>query len=123
MSLARNWINDYVPEHDRTHVREEPDVETLRALTGEDRACLDLLLERMADDWTLEGLTRLVYGVPKLMHGLGLDDPPDAATRASQKRFFRLLYTLLTSSERGPRLPTLLMALGQDRTRSLLTTP
>ena len=123
LSLARNWINEYVPEQDRTHVRDEPDVETLRALTGEDRACLDLLLERMADDWTLEGLTRLVYGVPKLMHGLGLDDPPDAATRASQKRFFRLLYTLLTSSERGPRLPTLLMALGQDRTRGLLTTP
>jgi lysyl-tRNA synthetase class 1 len=123
LSLARNWISGYVPEQDRTHVRDEPDVETLRGLTGEDQACLDLLLRRLGDDWTLEGLTRLVYGVPKLVHGFELDDPPDAATRASQKRFFRLLYMLLISAERGPRLPTLLMALGPDRTRSLLTIP
>jgi lysyl-tRNA synthetase, class I len=123
LSLARNWVNDYMPEQDRTHVRDEPDAETLRALSGEDRDCLDLLLERLALDWTLEGLTRLVYGVPKLVHGLELDDPPDGATKESQKRFFRLLYTLLISRERGPRLPTLLMALGQDRTRSLLTPP
>jgi lysyl-tRNA synthetase class 1 len=123
LSKARNWINGYVPEQDRTYVRDEPDEETLRGLTGEDRACLELLLDQLADDWTLEGLTRLVYGVPKLVHGLDLDDPPDEATKESQKRFFRLLYTLLISRERGPRLPTLLMALGQDRTKSLLTIP
>jgi lysyl-tRNA synthetase class 1 len=122
LSLARNWVSDYMPERDRTHVRDQPDVEMLHAVSGEDRECLDLLLERLSDDWTLEGLTRLVYGVPKLVHGLELDDPPDEATKESQKRFFRLLYTLLISKQRGPRLPTLLMALGQERTRSLLTT-
>jgi lysyl-tRNA synthetase class 1 len=121
LSSARNWVSDYMPERDRTHVRDQPDVERLRAVSGEDRECLDLLLERLSADWTLEGLTRLVYGVPKLVHGLELDDPPDEATKESQKRFFRMLYTLLISRERGPRLPTLLMALGQDRTRSLLT--
>jgi lysyl-tRNA synthetase class 1 len=121
--LARNWVNDYLPEEDRTHVRHEPDIETLRGLSGEDRESLDLLLRRLADDWTLDGLTRLVYGVPKLVHGLELDDSPDEATKDSQKRFFRLLYTLLISRERGPRLPTLLMALGQERTMRLLTIP
>ena len=121
LTLARNWVEAYLPEQDRTHVRDEPDAELLRTLTDEDQACLDLLLDRLADDWTLEGLTRLVYGVPKLVHGLTLDDPPAEETKALQKRFFRLLYRLLISKERGPRVPTLLMALGQDRTRALLT--
>jgi lysyl-tRNA synthetase class 1 len=123
LTLARNWVDDYLPEQDRTHVRDESDVELLRSLTDEDRACLDLLLEQLTDNWTLEGLTRLVYGVPKLVHGLALDDPPDEATKASQKRFFRLLYRLLISKERGPRVPTLLMAIGQDRTKHLLSEP
>ena len=123
LTLARNWVDDYLPEQDRTHVRDEPDVELLRSLAHQDRACLDLLLEHLTDDWTLDGLTRLVYGVPKLMHGLSLDDPPDDATKASQKRFFRLLYQLLISKERGPRVPTLLMAIGQDHTKKLLSIP
>ena len=43
--------------------------------------------------------------------------------KADQKAFFRLLYNLLVSAERGPRLPTLFAALGADRVRTLLTPP
>ena len=39
---------------------------------------------------------------------------------ADQKAFFRLLYALLVDDERGPRLPTLFLALGSAKVRELL---
>ena len=66
-------------------------------------------------------MTALVYGVPKLARGLGLDDAPTDQVKADQKEFFRLLYNLLVDADRGPRLPTLFVALGADKVRSLLT--
>ena len=68
----------------------------------------------------LETLTALIYGVPKLGRGMALDDPPTDEVKADQKAFFRLLYNLLVDAERGPRLPTLFLALGAERVRSLL---
>jgi lysyl-tRNA synthetase class 1 len=40
--------------------------------------------------------------------------------KADQKQFFRLLYNLLVDADRGPRLPTLFVALGAAKVRSLL---
>ena len=68
-------------------------------------------------------VTALVYGVPKLARGLALDDAPTDEVKADQKEFFRLLYHLLVDAERGPRLPTLIVALGADKVRSLLGAP
>ena len=65
-------------------------------------------------------MTALVYGVPKLARGLALDDKPTDEVKADQKEFFGLLYRLLVDAERGPRLPTLIVALGADRVRALL---
>ena len=74
----------------------------------------------MADDWSLEGLTILLYGIPKLQRGLPINAPPTPELTKAQKAWFRLLYQLLIGKDQGPRLPTLLLALGQDRIRSLL---
>ena len=68
----------------------------------------------------LGAVTSLVYGVPKLARGMALDDKPTDEVKADQKEFFGLLYRLLVDAERGPRLPTLVMALGTERVRSLL---
>ncbi len=57
----------------------------------------------------------------KLQRGLPITAPPTAELKASQRDWFILLYQLLIGKDTGPRLPTLLMALGQDRVRSLLT--
>ena len=54
---------------------------------------------------------------------MALDDPPTDDVKADQKRFFRLLYNLLVGADRGPRLPTLFVALGADRVRALLSPP
>ena len=50
--------------------------------------------------------------MPKVARGLGFDDAPTDQVKADQKDFFRLLYNLLVDADRGPRLPTLILALG-----------
>ena len=67
--------------------------------------------------------------MPKVQIGKGADFRPDrkadpetaAALGASQREFFKLLYTLLIDKETGPRLPTLLLAVGPQRLRELVT--
>jgi lysyl-tRNA synthetase class 1 len=61
--------------------------------------------------------------VPKRMLGLPLDVKPTPELRAAQRSYFALLYRLLVGRETGPRLPTLLLAIGAGRVRELLALP
>ncbi|MEV5936878.1 lysine--tRNA ligase [Streptomyces sp. NPDC093250] len=120
---AEAWINTYVPADQRTIVRTEPDAELLKSLDEQAQQSLRLLLDGLSDNWSLDGLTHLVYGVPKVQAGFPADAtpkelPPEIKT--AQRSFFALLYHLLVGRDTGPRLPTLLLAVGQDRVRALL---
>ncbi|WP_431776739.1 lysine--tRNA ligase [Streptomyces cucumeris] len=120
LDKAERWITTQVPADQRTRVREEPDTERLAALGETERASLQLLLEGLDDHWSLDGLTTLVYGVPKIQAGLAPDAKPTPELKAAQRAFFALLYELLVGRDTGPRLPTLLLAVGADRVRKLL---
>jgi len=120
LDCAEAWVNGYVPPEDRTRVRGQPDYARLAVLTDEQREGIKLLLDRMAGSWSLDGLTVLVYGIPKLLGGLPISAPPTDELKVAQREWFKLLYQLLIGQDKGPRLPTLLLALGQDRVRSLL---
>ncbi|WP_069769106.1 lysine--tRNA ligase [Streptomyces sp. LUP30] len=120
---AEAWINNHVPADQRTIVRAEPDADLLKSLDEASQQSLRLLLDGLADNWSLDGLTHLVYGVPKVQAGFSADAtpkelPPEIKT--AQRTFFALLYHLLVGRDTGPRLPTLLLAVGQDRVRALL---
>ncbi|MFR0358899.1 lysine--tRNA ligase [Streptomyces sediminimaris] len=120
---AEAWINTQVPADQRTIVRDEPDAELLKSLDEPSRQSLRLLLDGLAGHWSLDGLTHLVYGVPKVQAGFAADAtprelPPEIKT--AQRTFFALLYHLLVGRDTGPRLPTLLLAVGQERVRRLL---
>ncbi|MFD3481432.1 lysine--tRNA ligase [Streptomyces sp. NPDC058695] len=123
LDRAETWISKYVPAESRTLVREEPDTQALAALDDEARESLRLLLDGLDSHWSLDGLTHLVYGVPKVRAGFSPDAtpkelPPEIKT--AQRSFFALLYDLLVGRDTGPRLPTLLLAVGADRVRKLL---
>ncbi|MFI1967403.1 lysine--tRNA ligase [Streptomyces pathocidini] len=120
LDKAERWIATQVPAESRTRVREEPDTELLASLGDQERESLRLLLEGLDERWSLDGLTSLVYGVPKVLAGLAPDAKPTPELKVAQRAFFALLYRLLVSRETGPRLPTLLLAVGADRTRKLL---
>jgi lysyl-tRNA synthetase, class I len=121
LDCAQTWVTEYVAEEDRTQVRDEPDHALLAQLTEQERKALQLLAGQMAGNWSLDELTTLLYGVPKLMLGLPISAPRSPELGAAQREWFILLYRLLISKDTGPRLPTLLLALGQDKIRSLIT--
>lgn len=120
LDRAENWITTQVPAEARTIVRDEPDKELLGSLDDQGRESLRLLLEGLESHWSLDGLTTLVYGVPKVLAGLEPDAKPTPELKVAQRSFFALLYRLLVSRDTGPRLPTLLLAVGADRVRRLL---
>ncbi|MFH9297092.1 lysine--tRNA ligase [Streptomyces sp. NPDC017520] len=120
LDRAENWITTQVPAEARTIVRDEPDKELLGSLDDQGRESLRLLLEGLDTHWSLDGLTTLVYGVPKVLAGLEPDAKPTPELKTAQRSFFALLYRLLVSRDTGPRLPTLLLAVGADRVRRLL---
>ncbi|MGP3970462.1 lysine--tRNA ligase [Streptomyces sp. 6N223] len=121
LDKATRWVETQVPAEQRTRVRTEPDAELLASLGEEERAGLRLLVEGLGEHWSLDGLTALVYGVPKMRAGLAMDAKPTPELKAAQRAFFALLYRLLVGGDTGPRLPTLLLAVGEERVRRLLT--
>ncbi len=122
LTKAMNWTAEFVPAEERTIVRETPDIERLDAASEQERTWLDLLVDGLADLGELEqdAVTTLVYGVPKIARGVPLDEKPNDEVKADQKQFFGLLYNLLVSADRGPRLPTLVVALATEKVTSLL---
>jgi lysyl-tRNA synthetase class 1 len=120
LDCARSWMLEYVDAADRTNVRETPDTVTLGSLGEQQAEWLRLLRDGLVEPLDLDAVTSLVYGVPKLARGMAVDDKPTDEVKADQKEFFGLLYRLLVDAERGPRLPTLVMALGAERVRTLL---
>ncbi|WP_419997014.1 lysine--tRNA ligase [Streptomyces boninensis] len=123
LDKATCWIQKYAKPEARTHVRDEPDTERLAALSDEERESLRLLLDGLDKHWSLDGLTHHVYGVPKVQAGFPAEAGPKdlpAEVKAAQRPFFALLYRLLVGADAGPRLPTLLLAIGADRVRKLL---
>ncbi|MEU0844175.1 lysine--tRNA ligase [Streptomyces sp. NPDC005962] len=120
LDRAERWITTQVPAEQRTRVRDEPDTELLASLGETERESLRLLLDGLDEHWSLDGLTTLVYGVPKLQAGLAADAKPTPELKVAQRTFFALLYRLLVGRDTGPRLPTLLLAVGADRVRKLL---
>ncbi|MFC6153011.1 lysine--tRNA ligase [Nocardioides yefusunii] len=121
LAKAMQWTAEFVPAEERTTVRETADAERLAALSDEEKQWVSLLLEHLPTELDTEVATTVVYGVPKLAAGLALEDKPTDEVKAAQKAWFTLLYNLLVDADRGPRLPTLVVALGAEKIRSLLT--
>lgn len=76
LGCAAHWVEHYLPDDAHTRVLVAPDVELLASLDDHDRESLRLLLDSLEADWSLDGLTTLVYGVPKTQAGLPLDVKP-----------------------------------------------
>ncbi len=120
LTKAMQWTAEFVPAEERTTVRTAPDTDRLAALSEAEQQWLDLLVDNLPADFTQDAVTSIVYGVPKLARGFALEDKPSDEVKADQKAFFTLLYNLLVDADRGPRLPTLIVALGADKVRTLV---
>jgi lysyl-tRNA synthetase, class I len=119
LDCAVAWARQ-LPAGQRTVVRESFDQGQWEQLDGPTRDGVGILVRGLAGAWTLDGLTTLVYAVPKLMLGQPADAAPTPGVKAAQREFFRALYRLICNADTGPRLPTLMLSIGLDRTTALL---
>jgi lysyl-tRNA synthetase class 1 len=117
---AIRLASEVVPPEERTVLRDAFAEDVWDSRDAATREGLRLLVAGLREDWSLDGLTALVYRVPKLMLGLGPDDAPTPEVKAAQRAFFTSVYLLLTGRETGPRLPTFLLSIGADRAEELL---
>lgn len=67
LSCAIRWATEYLPEEERTSIREAFDPVAYATLAEEHKRGIRLLVERLDEHWSLQGLTKLIYGVPKLL--------------------------------------------------------
>lgn len=121
LTCAINYATRLLPPEDRTVIRTEFNTDAWGQLDDQIHKGVRILDERLEEDWTLDGLTRLVYAVPKLLNGLPEDAAPTPELKKAQRAFFAALYRLLCSSDTGPRLPTLLLSIGKERAHQLLS--
>ncbi len=97
LDCAEHWVEHYMPEDAHTRLLAAPDAELLASLDDTDRESVRLLLDGLEQDWSLDGLTSLVYGVPKIQAGLPMDTKP---TRGPQGRPAPLLRAALPAARR-----------------------
>jgi lysyl-tRNA synthetase class 1 len=121
LERAITWALRYQPEDERVRIRDEFSSETYAQLDERTVEGIEILLARLGDDWTAEGLRTLVYSVPKILMGMPPDSPPTPEIKEAQRAFFSALYRLLVGSDTGPRLPTLFLSLGRERVARLLS--
>ncbi len=121
LTCALNWINNYLPEDERTTIRSTFDADAYAQLSTSQRRELHMLIEKLDECWSLVGLTELVYNIPKLVHGLPTDTPPNEEMKQAQRAFFVAIYTLICGKDTGPRIPTLLLSLGKAKVKALLS--
>lgn len=121
LACALNWVNNYLPDDERTSIRGTFDGNSYAQFNASQRQGLQLLIEQLDENWNLEGLTRLMYNVPKLVRDLPIDAPADDELKQAQRAFFVAIYTLICGQDTGPRIPTLLLSLGRERVKQLLS--
>ncbi len=121
LTCALNWVNNYLPDDERTAIRSTFDVEAYEQLSEEQRKELRMLVEKLDGHWNLAGLTELMYSIPKLVRGLPADAAPTDELKQAQRAFFVAVYTLICGSDTGPRIPTLLLSLGIEKVKALLS--
>jgi lysyl-tRNA synthetase class 1 len=121
LTCAVNWATHYVPEDERTHIRPAFSGEAYAALDETSRQGISALVARLDDNWTLAGLTQVVYTIPKILLGLPEEAEATNEVKLAQRQFFKAVYSLVCASETGPRIPTLFLSLGIERVKELLT--
>lgn len=114
LGKSQNWIEKFVPEL-KIQIRENPNKKYYNQMAEKERGQVESLVSKMKDFWNLEGLTTLVYSIPK-EPGMIEEDK-----KIAQRNFFKNVYQMLIDNETGPRLPTFLLALGQEKVKKLLT--
>ena len=109
LDRMRTWIQSrHFPDELRITILEEPDVEAVGRLDGENLAILPTLVEALeACEWDASSIQSTISNTAK-------------SQDMSPRHAYRALYLCIMGAERGPRLPTILTELDQSTIVNLL---
>jgi len=121
IQLAKSWVDLFMPDQDKISIRTEFAQQTFNNLPPQAQQAVKDLASRLQNEFTLESIQKAIYGVPKKTLGMPEDAKPTPELKAFQRIFYGALYDLFINRPKGPRLPTLIVAIGQTQTLKLLT--
>ncbi|RLJ10019.1 MAG: lysine--tRNA ligase [Candidatus Aenigmatarchaeota archaeon] len=108
LGYARNWALTYAQEKYRISLPEKPQEETLKELSEPQRSALKQLGKRLREKSMDEKeIYSLLWDIIK---SSGLSAP----------EFFEAAYLVLLNKRSGPRLTTLILVIGQEKTARIL---
>ena len=110
---VEHWVKNWYPEN-MVYLNEKPDREYIQTLAKREREWLKSLCEviKNAEQLTDEEILDKVYDI--------CDDVDKKARVKNQNTLFNIVYKLVLNSDRGPRLPLLIKAVGVDTMLYLL---
>jgi len=108
LEKAKTWARQYAPEDYLYSINEEPDQEVLDSLDDDELEALEVLYEEL--DGEFEDSDQLDQAVFDAKEG----------SRLSTGDFFTVCYQAFLSRDQGPRLSTLVAALGVEKSRDVL---
>ena len=113
---ARNWLEKYNSES-MIEIRDSVNKEYVSKMNEERKDFVRKVKKYLEDNenFTIEELTSILYEIPK--EGT---DGDEKLMKERQKVFFKDMYNLLISADRGPRLATFLYALDRKTVLKLL---
>ena len=117
LKKAKYWLEKYNSEEMIT-IRDTINTEYLTTMTDESKEMIVRLNEYIKGNkkLNLKELTEFLYEIPKKE-----EEEITTAVKERQRLFFKDVYNLLISTDRGPRLATFLCALDRDKVIELLT--
>ena len=118
---ASFWVEEFQADEEKMKIGEAFNDEVFDALSDEIKQAVGKVVEGLEANWTLDGLSTLLYGVPKQMLNHPLDQPPTPELKELQRDLFKAVYNLIVGEDTGPRLPSLFISLGIEKIRSLLS--
>jgi len=113
MMKSQNWVNNFAKDL-QIEVRNSRNKTFYDNLSKERKEQVLNFVGGFDENWSLEGLTTLVYAIPK-DESLSEDE-----NKKNQREFFKIIYHLMIDQDTGPRLPTFMLALGKKRVKELL---
>lgn len=120
-SKVSKWVDVYQEDELKLNINDSFRADIYAELDDEQKTALQQLVDTFEDHLTLDGLTTLFYGIPKKMLDFPPDTKPTDELKQLQRKFFVAVYKLITGTETGPRLPTLVLSLGSEKVKALLS--
>jgi len=106
--LAKNWLNNYAPEEIKFKVNYKIPEEVIKGLSEKERVALKLLKDKLkVHDYNEGTLFNEFYNICNEIN-------------INPKDFFKAAYLVIINKEKGPRLASLILAIGKEKVIEIL---